>query len=116
MRLFRLNIIILLVIGMLASCEGLVQENEEEGKYMFWSNFDGPPIDIFVNNNFYGTISTFYSSTPDCDASGCVTVILPTGNYNFEAVEQANNSGSQRDWSGSFEIKPNVCGKLGLSP
>jgi hypothetical protein len=105
-----------LTISFLATCDGLLEETTEKGKYTFWSNFDGPPIDIFVNNNYYGSISSFYPSNPGCEADGCVTVDLATGIYSFEAIEQPNNSGSQREWDGTIEIKPNQCGTLGLSP
>lgn len=116
MRSFRQFLIVISSMFILLSCEGLVDENEEEGRYTFWSNFDGPPIDVFVENNFYGTISSFYGSNPGCDAVGCVTVLLPTGIYSWNAVEQPNNSGSQKEWDGTLEIKPNSCGSLGLSP
>jgi len=105
------------MVLVISSCEGLLdEENQEEGKFTFWSNFDGPPIDITVDNTYYGTISTFYPSTPGCEADGCVTVALSPGIYNFEAIEQANNSGSQREWDGTIEIKTDVCSTLGLSP
>jgi len=117
MKLFRLNIILISIVLVFTSCEGLLdEETKEEGKFTFWSNFDGPPIDIFVENNYYGSISTFYPSTPGCEADGCVTVVLSSGIYNFEAIEQSNNIGSQREWDGTIEIKTNVCSKLGLSP
>lgn len=117
MRSLRLSIVLLSSILFITSCEGLLdEENNEQGKFTFWSNFDGPPIDIFVNNDFYGSISTFYSSTPGCEADGCVTVVLPPGIYDFYAIEQPNNSGSQREWDGTIEIKTNFCSSLGLSP
>ena len=117
MKLFKLNIILISGILFITSCEGLLdEENSEQGKFTFWSNFDGPPIDIFVNNSYYGSINEFYSSNPGCEADGCVTVVLPPGTYTFEAIEQPNNSGSQREWDGTIEIKANYCSTLGLSP
>ena len=69
-RLFKINVLLLTVILLiLASCEGLLEnENFEEGMFTFWSNFDGPPIDIFVDNTYYGSIDSFYSSNPGCEA------------------------------------------------
>ena len=118
MRLLRLNVIVVFSFALIfSSCDGLLDdESIQEGKYTFWSNFDGPPIDIYVNNNYYGSISTFYSSNPGCEADGCVTVTLNPGMYNFEAIEQANMNGSPREWSGTIEIKSGACGTLGLSP
>ena len=117
MKQLRLFILIFSSLLLISSCEGLFdEENSEEGKFTFWSNFDGPPIDIFVNNVYYGSISTFYSSNPGCDADGCVTIVLAPGIYQFRAIEQPNNSGSQKEWDGTIEIKTNICSKLGLSP
>jgi hypothetical protein len=117
MKWIRLIVIIIVLPSIIVTCDSLLDdENQEEGKYTFWSNFDGPPIDILIENNYYGSISTFYSSNPGCEADGCVTVTLAAGTYNFEAIEQANNSGTQREWDGTIEIKPNICGSLGLSP
>ena len=117
-RLFRFNVIWLaFAMLMVASCEGLLEEeNLEEGLFTFWSNFDGPPIDVFVDNTFRGTISTFYSSNPGCEADGCVTVALAPGIYDFEAIEQMINAGTPKEWSGTIEIKADACGTLGLSP
>ena len=117
-RLLRLNVLLITITLLLfASCEGLLEdENLEEGMFTFWSNFDGPPIDIFVDNTYYGSINTFYSTNPGCEADGCVTVVLAPGTYNFEAVEQAGNMGTPKAWDGSIEIKANVCSTLGLSP
>jgi len=117
MKLFRINVILILLSLFIVSCEGLLdEENPAEGMYTFWSNFDGPPIDIFIDNVYYGTITTFYPSNPGCEADGCVTVVLAPGSYYFEAIEQAGNAGSQRDWDGTIEIKADVCNTLGLSP
>ena len=117
MKLFKVNIVLISSILFITSCEGLLaEENSEQGKFTFWSNFDGPPIDIIVNNSYYGTISNFYPSNPGCEADGCVTVVLPTGTYAFEAIEQPNNSGSQKEWDGTIEVRANVCSTLGLSP
>jgi hypothetical protein len=109
-RILKLNVLLLTITLMIfASCEGLLEsENPEEGLFTFWSNFDGPPIDIFVDNTYYGSINSFYPSNPGCEADGCI--------YNFEAVEQAGNAGTPKEWDGTIEIKADVCSTLGLSP
>ena len=80
-RILKLNVLLLTITLLIfASCEGLLEsENLEEGIFTFWSNFDGPPIDIFVDNTYYGSINTFYSSNPGCEADGCVTLVLAPG-------------------------------------
>ena len=117
-RILKLNLLLFtFTLLIFASCEGLLEsENLEEGKFTFWSNFDGPPIDIFIENRYYGSINTFYSSNPGCEADGSVTVVLSTGIYNFEAIEQAGNAGTPKEWDGTIEIKADVCSTLGLSP
>ena len=101
----------------MASCEtGLEDEDATKGKTMFWSNFDGPPIDVFVDGSFNGTITTFYSETPDCESNGCVTITLPLGSYDFYAAEQSNGNNQPRDWEGTFSVKANSCGTILLSP
>jgi len=117
MKLFRLISFILVSAFVFYGCDSVLEEGLiEEGKYTFWSNFDGPPIDIFIDNIHYGTIELFYPDNPGCEAEGCVTVTLPVGDYDFEAIEQYNNSGTPSEWNGTISITDNTCGTLGLSP
>ena len=116
MKQLRYSLYFLIINMFFISCDSVLEEGIDEGKYMFWSNFDGPPIDIFIENIHYGTIELFYGSNPGCDADGCVTVILPVGVYEFTAIEQSNSSGNTNEWNGTFTIKSSTCGALGLSP
>ena len=118
MKKIKLPLIILL-LGMLfvESCEGVLNEDMvDSGSFMFWSNFDGPPIDIYVEGSFNGTITAFYEEAPACEASGCVTFDMEPGTYAFEAMEQSNNNNNPREWSGTITIRANACTKLGLTP
>ena len=114
----RKLLLILIFAGtvLIDSCEGFLDDPVQYGSFMFWSNFDGPPIDITVENSSAGTITTFYEESPPCESSGCVTVELVPGTYNFEADEQSNNVNTPRQWSGTITVRENVCGKLGLTP
>ncbi len=97
-------------------CEGILEEDViEEGSYMFWSNFDGPPIDIYIDGRKYGSITGFYTEAPECGTSGCVTVTLEPGSYELYAVEQTINGPQPREWHDFFTIRLNACGKKGLS-
>ncbi len=117
-RILKLNVLLLTITLLIfASCEGLLEsENLEEGMFTFWSNFDGPPIDIYVDNTYYGSINSFYPSNPGCEADGSVTVELTPGTYSFEAIEQVGNTGTPKEWDGTIEIKADFCSTLGLSP
>lgn len=118
MKKIRLTVLLLLAsVLFIESCEGLLNdESVELGSYMFWSNFDGPPIDIFIESKMYGSITSFYTESPGCNAAGCVTVDLEPGTYDFLAIEQTNLGNNPREWDGTFTISPNICGKLGLKP
>ncbi len=101
----------------IGSCEGVLDDDMVDlGSFMFWSNFDGPPIDIYVEGSKSGTITTFYEEAPACEASGCVTFDIEPGSYTFEAIEQSNNNNNPREWSGTITIRANACSKLGLTP
>jgi hypothetical protein len=116
MKLFRLSSYLIIVVLIFYSCDTVLEDDlVNEGKYTFWSNFDGPPIDIFVDNIHYGTIDLFYPDNPGCEAEGCVTVTLPAGDYEFKAIEQFNSSGTPSEWNGTISIKANTCSTLGLS-
>jgi hypothetical protein len=106
--------LILFLPGVIA-CDSLIQEeNQLEGDFMIWSDFDGPPIDVYVDNSFSGTITGFFSSTPECNSDGCVTVSLEAGTYDFYAEEQASG-GQGKKWSGTITVRASSCGALGLS-
>lgn len=113
----RTLIMVLVLAGTLFmdSCEGFLDEGLEYGSFMFWSNFDGPPIDISIENSAVGTITAFYEESPACESAGCVTVELGPGTYTYEAVEQSNNVNTPREWSGTITVRANFCGKLGLT-
>ena len=65
MKLFRFSSYLLIVALVFYSGDTVLEEDLiEEGKYTFWSNFDGPPIDIFIDNIYYGTIELFYPDNP----------------------------------------------------
>lgn len=108
---------LILLILVVYACEGPLNEDiADPGQYTFWSNFDGPPIDIYIDNAKYGTIKTFYQSNPGCNAQGCVTVELDPGTYDFSAIEQTNSTITPRSWDGSITIRSSACGTLGLTP
>ena len=114
---FILSLVIILPWSLMASCDiGLEDEDITDGKTMFWSNFDGPPIDVFVDGTYYDTITSFYTDTPDCESNGCVTITLPLGSYDFYAAEQSSGVSEPRDWEGTFSVKANSCGTLLLTP
>lgn len=57
-------------------------------------------INIFVNNSQRGTITQYYSATPSCGASGCVTVTITNQNNTW----YAENTAGTYTWTGSFQL------------
>lgn len=112
-----LQIILLTSFVFFSSCDTLIDEESElNGQTMFWSNFDGPPIDVFIDGDFYGTITTYFTEVPTCETPGCVTVELPAGSYDFYATEQSNGTNQPRDWENFFTVRANACGTILLTP
>lgn len=117
LRNIKLLVIVILGFSFFFSCDTLYDEETElTGKIMFWSNFDGPPIDVYIDGAFYGTITSFFTDAPSCESAGCVTVELPAGSYDFYAVEQSNGVNQPRDWENSFTVRANYCGTILLTP
>ena len=101
-------------LTIMESCDtGL--ENETDGQIMFWSDFDGAPIDVYVSNNFVGTIGQFFTSTPTCGANGAVTVTMAPDTYQYHAEEENGPGSTGKTWDGTVTIRPNSCGALNLS-
>ena len=116
MNRIRYTLLMAIMIFTIIACDtAFNDEIVEEGQFMIWSNFDGPPIDIFIDGKIYGTISQFYLTKPSCGSDGCVTITLSPGVYNFMAVEQSNNGTPGNEWEGTINVEPNICKTLGLT-
>ncbi|WP_276135190.1 hypothetical protein [Polluticoccus soli] len=64
-------------------------------KLTFWSDFQGNPISVYVDGSYAGQITQYYSSTPSCGATGCVTKTYTsprTVSYSAEDGTQTWNS------------------------
>lgn len=78
------------------------------GRVTFW-NLDASalePVDVFISGVPIGTITLDYSSTPNCGATGCVTLTEEPGTYSYQAVEQAPGT---KIWNGTVTITSNGC-------
>lgn len=73
-----------------------------------WSNFSGSPISVYINGIYRGEITRYYSSSPGCEASGCVTVYFSTsGSYTLTASDGDHN------WNASGYVS-NSCTTMNL--
>jgi PKD repeat protein len=88
--------------------------NDVVGAVTFWTKNATYSIDVSAGGRNMGTITSNYSGTPDCGASGTAWsgYSFVPGTYSFSAKENRNNGSS---WSGNITIYANQCTKLQLS-
>jgi serine/threonine protein kinase len=78
--------------------EGLIWfDNSHGGKW-------GGDVSVYVEGEFVGIINNWYSSAPDCGASGCVTISRPPGTYSWYAESEQGKT-----WTGNMTIRNNDC-------
>ena len=81
-----------------------------QGKATFWTQKDHCCGTITVSvAGSSGSVSQFYSATPECGATGCANFTLPAGNHTFTA-----KCGSY-SWSGTVTVTENGCFRMQLN-
>ena len=105
-NLKQLSILFLLVSISFYGCseddsDDVAPPSQSSGQVVFWSDFDGPPIEVTFSGSSQGTITAISQSPPSCGSSGNVTRTLDPGTYSFSAEE---TSSPFRSWSGEFTI------------
>lgn len=80
------------------------------GNAMFWiaSDLGCGSINVSINGQSK-TISSFYSTSPSCGASGCANFTLAPGTYNYSA------SCSGKTWSNTITVTAGGCSKMQLT-
>ncbi|MBI9037774.1 MAG: hypothetical protein JEY97_06535 [Bacteroidales bacterium] len=92
--------------------DGSCTYNDPKGEGVFWVDTDYGigTISVYVEGTFEGKITSFYSTgTPDCGASGCVTIERDPGSYSFYAESQLGIY-----WNGSITISSGGCKRMRL--
>jgi hypothetical protein len=80
------------------------------GSVVFWIASDLGCGNVKVNlNGGTGYISSYYSTSPSCGASGCANFTLPPGSYSYSA------SCGSYTWSGTVNATSNGCYKMQLT-
>ena len=86
-----------------------------EYNILFWSNFDGPNMQVFCSDNqsdvtdhLVGRIESYYDEEPVCGASGCVTVTRTEPGTIYYFVSDGTNT----PWSGSITFNNSCTAKL----
>jgi len=101
-------LLFLLISFALISCEEedpIDTDFNAQQKIVFWSDFQGPPIDVYVNNNFKGSITAVGSSAPDCESNGNITIDV--GNSN-SIILYAEEQQTGRVWESAITIPKDV--------
>lgn len=82
-----------------------------EGDVVFWQQAgSGYGTTVVSLNSVTSNITTEYTSSPDCGASGCAVFNgLKVGTYNYAATDGGTN------WSGTLTVTKNTCLKLKLN-
>lgn len=76
------------------------------GDVVFWLDTDAFGIVVVEVEGKTANITSYYASvTPECNASGCATFHLKTGDYNFAAA----SSNGEYTWSGSITVRTDQC-------
>ena len=80
------------------------------GSVVFWfaSDLVGGNIKVTINGST-NYISSFYSTSPSCGASGCANFTLPIGSYTYTASNDSDT------WSGTVNSTSNGCSKIKLT-
>jgi hypothetical protein len=110
----KLSLLLLFLLAssmMFTSCdeeesnEDLMQDVNTQPQVVFWSDFQGPPIDVWLNDTRAGTITAIGSTPPECGSSGNATINVANGSsYDLYAQEQGNG----REWRTTITIPQNA--------
>ncbi|WP_276135159.1 hypothetical protein [Polluticoccus soli] len=79
------------------------------GTAMFWSNFQGSPISVYINGSYAGQITQYYSSSPSCGATGCVTK-----QYSSTTTLSYTAEDDDHSWDGTLSVTSG-CNKMCLT-
>lgn len=82
------------------------------GEAVFWTDKDYGvgQIEVYVSSSYVGKITRYYTSTPDCNANGCVTIKREPGTYTFSAFAVNDET----TWGGTITISSGKCYKARL--
>lgn len=84
----------------LTSCEedDSSDSNSGDDTYVFWSDFNGPPIKVWVDDVYQGKVTSVLTDSPNCNSSGNVTFQTSNSSHSFYAEEEDGT----HYWSGTL--------------
>lgn len=100
----------IVVTGYGVTCSSSGPVNNSEITFWVGSDLGCGSINVTLENVGSGSITSYYSSSPDCGASGCANFSnLAAGTYNFTA------SCPDYNWSGTISVSEDQCSKMQLT-
>jgi hypothetical protein len=104
-------VFLLMILGLFfSSCskdDDTTPDDEKDGKITFYmTNGDCGPIEIELNDENVGPLTTVYigTSEPTCGANNTLTIDVDVGIHDYYAADTCNNI-----WSGSIIINKGDC-------
>lgn len=115
LRKVKYLLLIIIVAFSFNACTSDEEDSPEldlDYQIVFWSDFVGEPIDVYIDDRFIGRITSVGTSAPDCDSSGNVTFVATPGKtYKLYAKEDSN---SPLVWRGDITMPEVSCYKYNL--
>jgi hypothetical protein len=77
------------------SGSGAGSGSSSTGQVAVWtrrSTWDTSTINVSIDGSSIGSLTTYYTSTPNCGDSGTVTTTLAVGSYSLSASDGPNQS------------------------
>ncbi len=94
-----------LILVFATSCDDQPFIEPTQGNVSFWTNAPAiNGIDIFINDEFKGSIQEHLGETPDCGAIGTITLDLAPGNYTYKAYQR-----DFYEWNGTLTVSSATC-------
>jgi len=112
MKKLSFFLFIAMILGLANSCE--ITIDVPEGQAMFWSDFNGNIIDVYVDGDWAGEITAVEDYAPSCGATGSATIDLAPGTYSNWYAEERNTGVTWNEYGeiGALSISSDLCTKI----
>jgi len=101
LHLFTLTFILVFA----SSCDDQPYIDTTQGNVSFWTNAPAiNGIDIFINDEYKGSLEEHLRDSPDCGEIGALTLDLAPGTYTYKAYQR-----DFYEWEGSLTVSSASC-------
>jgi hypothetical protein len=77
--------------------------NPKQSTLTLWASYSTSPLSVYVDNEFWGQISSYYNNDPGCNAEGCLTKVVAPGEH---AIQVTNGSNL---WNNTVNVGAKSC-------